>query len=129
MKRVSNNVVQFPRGNAIQHIATDPESVQNLTLLKINHIGETLSFIIPQIFKSIELAGFDILPETQEEEDEYMKDNLMLVEAIRSLLSKYYDVDHPLQEVSEKMFIRKEDGTVSITSNLNIKFDPEKFTL
>ena len=55
----SNNIIKFPlikKGNSKQ---IEPEEIENnLTMIKYNHIGETLALIIPILFNNLELAGF-----------------------------------------------------------------------
>ena len=55
-------------------------------------------------------------------EDE-LKYGSFLIEAMHSLLSKYYGLYHPFQTVAEQIFVRdKEDGDFSVTDELHLKF-------
>jgi hypothetical protein len=119
MKKQSDNVIMFPsRGNPPQQVSNEKIKV-DMKMVKFNHINEALETIIPMLFNNITIAGFDILPE-DEEEDENIKDNALIVESIRSILCKYYGLNHPLQEVAEDFFVRKEEGVLSVTRHLEL---------
>ena len=89
----------------------------------VNHINETLQTLIPKLFNDITLAGFDVVPEEDEEDTENLKDSAMIVESIRSLLCKYYEIKHPIQEISNSFFIEQKDGTVTVASKLDINLE------
>jgi hypothetical protein len=119
MKKQSDNVIMFPlKGNPPQHVTAEQITL-DMKMVKFNHINEALETIIPILFNNITIAGFDILPE-EEENDENIKDNALIVESIRSILCKYYGLNHPLQEVAEEFFVSKGDGVLTITKHLDL---------
>jgi len=119
MKKQSDNVIMFPsKGNPPPQI--NPEQITiDMKMVKFNHINETLETIIPMLFNNIMIAGFDIFPE-EDEDDDNNKDNALIVESIRSILCKYHGLNHPLQEVAEEFFVPKGDGVLSVTKHLEL---------
>ena len=121
MKKKNDNVIMFPtRGNP-----PPPSKEQNdfdVSMVKIHHVNEALNTIIPMLFNNITIAGFDIVPD-DDEDDENLKDSALIVESVRSILYKHYDIKHPLQEVAENFFIHKETGILTVTKHLELDLD------
>jgi hypothetical protein len=127
MTKHTDNVILFPnRGNPPQ-VVDKETAAYNIASVKINHINEALETIVPMLFNNITLAGFDIVPD-EEDDDSNLKDNALIVESIRSILCKYYEMKHPLQDVAEEFFFYKEEGVLAVTKHLDIDlshFDKE----
>ena len=87
--------------------------------MKSQHIHETLLAISPMLFERLHAAGFDFADFKSEEELKY---GSFLVEAMNSLLCKYYDVYHPFQDLAEKIFVRDENDEFTIADELNMRF-------
>lgn len=116
------NVIQFPnRGKPTPEIPTVEELALNVNMVKYNHINQTLETIIPMLFNNMELAGFQIVP-MEDEDDPNIKDSALIVESIRSLLCKYYNINHPFQSLSENMFNPNNDGSFSLSKTLTMDF-------
>jgi len=119
MKNQSDNVIMFPvKGNLPQQVSAEKITI-DMNMVKFNHINEALETIIPMLFNNIMIAGFDIFPE-EDEDDDNIKDNALIVESIRSILCKYHGLNHPLQEVAEEFFVSKGDGILSVTKHLEL---------
>jgi hypothetical protein len=120
----TNNVIVFPSKNKqlVNAPTTDAEIALNVNQIRYNHINETLGAIVPIIFGNIELAGFDFLVD-EGEVDPNLKDGALLVESLRSMLCKYYNIEHPLQEVAEELFVEQEDGSFELAESLMIEFE------
>jgi hypothetical protein len=117
-----NNVIQFPnRGKVIPREITPEEMTLNVSIVKYNHINETLETIVPMLFNNMELAGFQVVP-MEDEEDENIKDVALIVESIRSLMCKYYGIQHPFQQLSDNLFNPNDDGTMALTKVLEMDF-------
>ena len=119
----SDNVIQFP--NRMKgSVPKDSAEIQlNINMIKHNHINEALGTIIPLLFTNIELAGFDlgVGSEDDEDEDVNIKDGALIVESIRSLLCKLHGMNHPFQELSEKMFIENpKEGGLTLVNKISI---------
>lgn len=121
-----SNVIQFPsRGKPVQSAPSEQEITTNISFMKYNHINETLNTLVPMIFNNIELAGFHLIPD-EDDEDENIKDSALMVESIRSLLCKHYDMKHPFQKLADELFLPTEDGGFSVSKSLNIVLENEE---
>ena len=120
----ANNVIEFPNKNKL--LSGKPKDMIEVTLnvnqIRFNHINETLQAVVPMIFSNIELAGFDFIP-NEDDEDPNIKDGALLVECLRSMLCKHYNIEHPLQRVAEEMFIRQDDDSFTLADTLVIDFE------
>jgi hypothetical protein len=125
MQSNTDNIIKFPKPN--KNITTKDSEVDvelvtlQTQLIKINHINETLNILLPIIFNNIELGGFD-LASNQKIKDINIKDSIMIIESVRSLLYKCYGLYHPFQEISEKVFDENDD----VVDSINIIFQKEK---
>jgi len=119
-----NNVVMFPRKNIKDPKNVTLEDVQNnLNMAKHYHIQETIANIAPIIFNQLEVSGFTV----SDDEDENIKEGAFLIEALRSIMCKHYNMFHPFQQISENVFIPdlEEDGALRIVDNLNLNLKNE----
>jgi hypothetical protein len=122
----SNNVITFPKpyegpminGKSVKEIH------DNVEMMKQYHIQETVYNLAPLIFNHLEVSGFELV-----DEDDNMlsiRDGALILESIKSLLSKHYNIYHPFQTLSEHVFLDDEPGTLKIAESLNIEMiDPE----
>ena len=116
----ANNVVSFPKQNNRSKDKSIEEVQNNINMVRHYHIQETIASIAPIIFNQLEVAGF-VLSEDDEDEDN-LKDGAFLVESLRSIMCKYYDIYHPFQQIAESVFIPDddEDGALRIVETLNL---------
>jgi hypothetical protein len=114
----SNNVITFPKASKVAPPITREQISNNMDLIRHVHVGETLSTIAPMLFEQLSLAGFDF---TEDSED--LKYGAFIVESIRSMLMRSYDMPHPFQELAGAVFQEDaETGGLRIVEELNIKF-------
>jgi hypothetical protein len=119
----SNNVIQFPKKNN-NHIHREELAIEEIThnvnMMKHYHIQETIASLAPLIFNNLEVAGFNI---SDDEEDEIVRDGAFIVEAIRSILCKHYSIYHPFQQIADNIFEPddEEEGALRIVDKLNLK--------
>ncbi len=99
-----SNVIPFPKSHQNKHQENiTPENIkENVDELKLIHINETVSAIIPNLLQQIAIAGFEVRDINQEG---LLKDGAFLIAAVTSLLYRYYDMFHPLQKISDTIFI------------------------
>ena len=120
-----SNIITFPR-EKIYNKENPPTSLEeiksNLDNIKQIHIQETISLIAPLIFQQLSIAGFELL---DDDDPESLKEGAFLVEAIRSMLLKYYDIEHPFQKIAENVFNLEEDGVLSLKESLEILLPDE----
>ena len=118
-----SNVIQFPnRGKPMQQAPSEEEITSNVSLMKLNHIQETLNTLVPMMFNNIELAGFQLIPE-EDEIDENILDSALVVEALRSLLCKHYGMKHPFQKLASEIFLSNKEGGFTMAKTLIVDLD------
>lgn len=115
----ANNVIRFPvKPSRMPDAPQTLEEVDaSVDLIKKTHIQDTLEIVVPMLFDNLVIAGFD----PNEQSTDFLKDGAFIVESIRSLLCKLYDMDHPLQQVASHMFVVNDDVDPSIVIDENIK--------
>lgn len=119
----ANNVITFPKeyhGPRVNGLSANDIN-DNVNMMKTYHIEETIYNLAPIIFNHLEISGFDLV----NDDDEFaVKDGALILESIKSLLSKHYEIHHPFQNLAEAVFVEVEDGngnTLKIVENLNIE--------
>lgn len=115
-------IIDFPIRNA--RIKPTPPMDEDAVMagvdsMKLTHVNETLAAAAQMIFERFHAAGFDFSEFKSENELKY---GSFLVEAMHSLLCKYYDVYHPFQDVAEKIFTRDENDEFTIASEIQLHF-------
>lgn len=116
----SNNVVTFPKGKTLTKDITLEDIQHNMDMMRHYHIQETIQNLVPMIFNQLDIAGFGLI---EEDVDHDIKDGALIVEALRSLMLKHYDMHHPFQQVAEAIFIPhpKEEGSYKIVNKLDLE--------
>lgn len=125
---LSNNVIVFPKQNVVSNSkSANMEEIQhNIEMMRHYHIQETILNLTPMIFNQLDVAGFGL----SEDGDDDVKDGAFIVEALRSFMCKYYELDHPFQRIADAVFEQKpdEEGTFRIVDKLNIQLKDESQT-
>ncbi len=123
MTMTSNNVVSFPKGKNANKDITLEDIQHNMDMMRHYHIQETIQNLVPMIFNQLDIAGFGLI---EDDVDHDVKDGALIVEALRSLMLKHYDMHHPFQQVAEAIFIPhpKEEGAFKIVDKLELELDP-----
>lgn len=119
----SNNIVSFPKGKQASRDITLEDIQYNMNMMRHYHIQETIQNLVPMIFHQLDVAGFGLI---EEDVDHDIKDGAFIVEALRSLMLKHYDMHHPFQQVSEAIFVphEKEEGAYKIVEKLELTLKP-----
>lgn len=126
--QMSDNIIEFPKDKILSR-AKNPVNIdeikESIDSVKHTHIQEAITLIAPMLFQQLSVAGFDLM---DDDDAESLKDGAFLVEAIRSILFKYYGLKHPFQKISENVFEIEENGILSIkdTLDLVLKIDEER---
>lgn len=123
MSMTSNNVVSFPKGKDANRDITLEDIQHNMDMMRHYHIQETIQNLVPMIFNQLDIAGFGLI---EDDVDHDVKDGALIVEALRSLMLKHYDMHHPFQQVAEAIFIPhlKEEGAYKIVDKLELELLP-----
>src|SRR5210317_1554336 len=119
----SNNVITFPKpyDGPLVNGRSAQEIHDNVEMMKQYHIQETIYNLAPLIFNHLEVSGFDLVDENDEMHS--IRDGALILEAIKSLLSKHYEIYHPFQKLADNIFVedKNDPGTLKITESLNIE--------
>lgn len=118
----SNNIVQFPKeynGPLINGISIE-EINENVNMVKYYHIQETIENLVPIIFNTLEVSGFDVIYD--EDDVSNISDGALIVESIRAILCRHYGIFHPFQVIAENVFEEDDEGagSLKIKDSLNI---------
>jgi hypothetical protein len=120
VEKLSNNVIQFPKAN-IRHgeVIAIEDIARNVEMMKLYHIQETIANLAPIVFNQLEVAGFGI----SDEDTTDIKDGAFIIESLRSLMCKYYDIYHPFQQIAESVFSPddEEEGALKIADSINLE--------
>jgi len=116
---VSNNIIAFPKKKKDHFGDLKPQSLEeiqdNMEMIRQIHIQDTIETVIPMLFDQLTVAGF-----SSSEEEDNTKNEAMLIESLRSCLSKSYGIFHPLQSISESLFVKNENNILEIPENIHI---------
>lgn len=120
------NVIQFPKKSKLSPPEISPtEVISNVNMIKYHHIEETLNTIVPMLFTNIELAGFSIAVD-DDEEDQNIKNGALIVESIRALMCKLHNVPHPFINLADSIFIDTGEGSLELIKQLQLKMHEEE---
>ena len=123
MTDLKNNIIKFPISNKRIDVLKEikKEDIEDKILeLKLTHIGEALILILPNLFNNIDTVASNY---ADLENFNDVKDINLIAESIKSLLYKYYNIKHPFQELSEKVFSVSDDNEIGLNSNVEICFE------
>jgi len=95
---------------------TIEEIVENMADVRNVHIQESLEEVLPMLFDRLSLAGFNL----DEDDTNITKHGALVVEAVRSFLSKVYGMEHPLQIIANNLFETDDEGNLSIANDVTI---------
>jgi hypothetical protein len=129
---MNDNVIQFPnKNNNPTNKQNNVEDLQkeidaNIMMAKHYHVQETIANITPIIFNHLDVFGFPLA----EDDDDDLKDGALIVEAIRSMLLKYYEINHPFQIIASNIFQSDPDDELSlrIVDEINLVLKSEDDT-
>jgi hypothetical protein len=102
----SNNVIKFPR-EPQSLVPTPQEARQNLHDMNEEDIEIIVNMVCSSLLDKLTSAGFPVNGELDN-----VKDICFIMESVRSLISKCYDVDHPFQAFAEECFEVVDDNIV-----------------
>lgn len=120
-----SNIINFPK-EKVANKENIPKSINEIKTsvdsMKHAHIQETITVITPMIFQQLAVAGFELI---DDEEELSLKDGAFLVESIRSILYRYYDLTHPFQKIADSAFNIDDNGLLSIVNKLDLDLKEE----
>lgn len=110
MVESANNIIVFPIMRRDTPVMTIEDANESITMARHYHIQETIANIAPILFSQLEVSGFNV----EDEEESDLKDGALIIEAIRSLMCRSYDLYHPFQILSENVFSAEVENDSSI---------------
>lgn len=118
---MTDNVIQFPKGKLNTPPQSLEEMVADIDRMRRDTADEIANSMIPQIIGIFMANGIDA------DQHEYIKDVSMIVEASKSLLYKYYSIEHPFHEMVESVFefSYNDDDTVAYSYSLPTETEEE----
>lgn len=93
------NVIAFPKGKRNTPPQTIEEVSNSIEALRRDHVEFLVDECCAFIFNRLYDEGFDLADE------EYTKQTTLVVESLKSALYATVNIEHPLQHLSEKMFV------------------------
>ena len=106
---MTDNVIKFPKSKLNSPPQSLEEMVADIDRLRRETADEMATSMIPQFIGIFMANGIDV------DQHEYIKDVSMIVESSKSLLYKYFNIEHPFHEMIESVFefSYNDDETVS----------------
>lgn len=114
-----SNVVQFP----VERLNVPPQSIEemqdSISIMRKEHVDNLMDMMIPSVLMLFETNGMDV------ETEAYVKDSALVIEAIKALMYKYYNLEHPLNFIAETCFDIRMNSDESISYNYDISLSNE----
>jgi hypothetical protein len=95
---VTDNVIQFPKSKLNTPPQSLEEMVADIDRLRRETADEIATSMIPQLIGIFMANGIDV------DQTDYIKDVSMIVESTKSLLYKYFRIEHPFHDMIESVF-------------------------
>lgn len=116
MDKQSNNILVFPKQKIPSPFPQNIEQVdEEMDNVKQYHIQEAIEIVVPLFFENLAIAGF-----SPSDDETDIKDGSFIVESIRSLMCKFYGINHPFQDIAENIFEQQEDGILKMRENIKM---------
>jgi len=112
---MTDNVILFP---GIKRDEAPPQNLDEIhdkvTQTRKEHVAGVMNDMIPDIINMFGAYGVDI------NDDKYIKDVALVMEATKSLLHKQYNLEHPFHKMVDGIFefSYNEDSTIAYTYTL-----------
>lgn len=117
-----SNVVQFP----VERLNVPPQSIEemqdSISIMRKEHVDNLMDMMIPSVLMLFETNGMDV------ETEAYVKDSALVIESIKALMYKYYNLEHPLNFIAETCFdVRmNSDETISYNYDISLSNEPNE---
>jgi hypothetical protein len=115
-----DNVVVFPKTKRGSPPQTIEEVLENVEKIRLEHSDFIIEEVIPQLYMFFLDLGIDVMKQ------DCTKENVMLMESIRSLVYKHNNLEHPLQQLSEDLFTIASNTDTGINYMYNAGEDTEE---
>jgi hypothetical protein len=109
---MTDNVILFP---GFRREDAPPQNLDEIhdkvTQTRKEHVAGVMNDMIPDVINMFGAYGVDI------NDDKYIKDVALVMESIKALLHRQYNLEHPFHNISDNIFEFKynEDSTIEYT--------------
>lgn len=110
---MTDNVILFPGFKRESPPQTLEEITDRVTQTRKDHVEGVAGELIPDLIHMFGSYGLDVTS------DEYIRDVAMIMESIKSMISRQYHLEHPFHSMVDSIFdfSYNEDNTVAYTYN------------
>lgn len=115
----TSNIIPFPKTSG--NVPEPSEVFSRLTEAKGDEIETIIDMICSDILDTFNNAGFPVVDDIAA-----LPDVCFVLESVRSLVEKYYDIEHPFHKIAENCF--QFEGDKLIFTNPKFKLDTEERT-
>jgi hypothetical protein len=112
---MTDNVILFP---GFRREGAPPQNIEEIydkvTQTRKDHVAGVMNDMIPEVINMFGAYGVDI------NDDKYVKDVALVMEGIKALLHRQYNLEHSFHNISDNIFEFKynEDNTIEYTYTL-----------
>ena len=108
---MTDNVVLFPGFKRESPPQTVEEIVDKVTQTRKDHVDGVMMDLVPEFIQLFGSYGLDV------SSDEFVKDVAMIMESVKSMISRQYRLEHPFHEMVDNIFdfSYNEDNTIGYT--------------
>mgnify|MGYP007071589942 FL=1 len=108
---MTDNVVLFPGFKKESPPQTVEEIVDKVTQTRKDHVDGVMMDLVPEFIQLFGSYGLDV------SSDEFVKDVAMIMESVKSMVSRQYRLEHPFHEMVDNIFdfSYNEDNTIGYT--------------
>lgn len=108
---MTDNVIAFPGFKRESPPQSVEEIVDRVTQTRKDHVEMIMNDVIPDLIHMFGSYGIDI------NSDESVKDVAMIMESVKSMVSRQYRLPHPFHEMVDNIFdfSYNEDSTIAYT--------------
>lgn len=98
--------------------AAEADIETRLSLMRSMQIERVMEIVMPMLFCQLSIGGFDL------SDEKTLKDAAFITEAVRCVLFKINGMEHPFQQLIEKLFIDEEGGILTIAGKIDLDLNP-----
>lgn len=112
--QVTDNIIFFPGMKRESPPQTIEEIVDRVTQTRKEHVDSVLYDLVPELMHLFGSYGLDV------SSNENIKDVAMIMESIKSMIMRQYNLSHPFHEMVDNIFdfSYNDDSTVAYTYKL-----------
>lgn len=108
---MTDNVILFPKFKKDSPPQSVEDIVDQIAQTRKDHVDSVLNDLIPEFMHLFASYGVDVSSEN------YVKDAAMIVESMKAMLHRQFNLDHPFHKMVDNLFEfgYNEDNTIAYT--------------